>query len=328
MEGISIEIIEGLVIRAVRGNYIVDSHHQEWVCSVRGNLKKDLVFSESASRAAKVISAARRRVTNPVTVGDQVFFQELSEGVGVIEEVLPRRSAVVRYVPRERESQVIVANIDLFLVVFSAIEPRLDPWKLDRFLVASISAGLDPVIAINKMDLEVEPELQPLIDAYRKAGYHVITLSAKEGDGVQAVMDLIHSKIAAFSGPSGVGKSSLLNAICPEIAASTGEVGKNSKMGRHTTTRAQLYRIDKEDTWVADTPGLRNLEFWQVEPEAIDAAFPEIEPHLGGCRFNNCKHDSEPGCPLREAVEQGLVDLRRYKSYLQLSQEVVKKPQY
>lgn len=315
-------------MRAVRGNYIVDSHQQEWVCSVRGNLKKDLVFSESASRASKVISAARRRVTNPVAVGDEVSFQELSDGVGVIEQVKPRRSAVVRYVPRERESQVIIANIDLFLVVFSAIEPRLDPWKLDRFLVASLSAGLDPVIAINKMDLDTEPELQPLIAAYRTAGYEVITLSAKEGNGVHQVMELIHGKVAAFSGPSGVGKSSLLNAICPQIDASTGEVGKNSKLGRHTTTRAQLYRIDNEGTWIADTPGLRNLEFWQVEPEAIDAAFPEIIPHLGGCRFNDCRHDTEPGCPLREAVEQGLVDIRRYQSYLQLSQEVVKKPQY
>ena len=315
-------------MRAVRGNYIVDSHQQEWVCSVRGNLKKDLVFSESASRASKVISAARRRVTNPVAVGDEVSFQELSDGVGVIEQVKPRRSAVVRYVPRERESQVIIANIDLFLVVFSAIEPRLDPWKLDRFLVASLSAGLDPVIAINKMDLDAEPELQPIIAAYRTAGYEVITLSAKEGSGVQQVMELIHGKVAAFSGPSGVGKSSLLNAICPQIEASTGEVGKNSKLGRHTTTRAQLYRIDNEGTWIADTPGLRNLEFWQVEPQAIDAAFPEIVPHLGGCRFNDCRHDTEPGCPLREAVEQGLVDIRRYQSYLQLSQEVVKKPQY
>ncbi len=315
-------------MRAVRGNYIVDSHQQEWVCSVRGNLKKDLVFSESASRASKVISAARRRVTNPVAVGDEVSFQELSDGVGVIEQVKPRRSAVVRYVPRERESQVIIANIDLFLVVFSAIEPRLDPWKLDRFLVASLSAGLDPVIAINKMDLDAEPELQPIIAAYRTAGYEVITLSAKEGSGVQQVMELIHGKVAAFSGPSGVGKSSLLNAICPQIEASTGEVGKNSKLGRHTTTRAQLYRIDNEGTWIADTPGLRNLEFWQVEPQAIDAAFPEIVTHLGGCRFNDCRHDTEPGCPLREAVEQGLVDIRRYQSYLQLSQEVVKKPQY
>ncbi len=314
------ERLQGIVIRASAGNYTVFHEGREVLCTLRGNLKKELVMTESASRAPRVVQAKRKRLTNPVAVGDTVWFHFTTGHQGVITEVEPRRSAVVRFIPRTKEVQVIVANIDLLLVVFAVLEPRLDPWQLDRFLVAAYANGLTPVIVANKCDLPIEPQTEHHLQVYARCGYEVIRVSAERGDNIDRLRDRLRGLIAAVCGPSGVGKSSILNALQPGLGLKVGQVGEVTHKGRHTTTLAQLFRLG-EDSWIADTPGMRNFELWAVDAETIWQAFPEIRPYLGECRFPDCQHDTEPDCAVKEAVEAGEIDRRRYESALALAKE-------
>ncbi len=318
--------LTGVVIRASTGNYTVYHEGHEVLCTLRGNLKKELVMTESASRAPRVIQAKRKRLTNPVAVGDTVWFHYTTSHQGVITEVEPRRSAVVRFIPRTKEVQVIVANIDLLLVVFSVLEPRLDPWQLDRFLVAAYANGLKPLIVANKCDLPIEPQTEHHLQVYARSGYEVWRVSATRGDGIANLRERLRGQIAAVCGPSGVGKSSLLNALHPGLGLKVGQVGETTHKGRHTTTLAQLIRLG-EDSWIADTPGMRNFELWAVDAETIWQAFPEINPYLGECYFPDCQHDTEPDCAVKEAVEQGKVDRRRYESALLLAKEAQERQQ-
>jgi ribosome biogenesis GTPase len=318
--------LKGIVIRASAGNYTVFHEGHEVLCSLRGNLKKELVMTESASRAPRVILAKRKRLTNPVAVGDTVRFHYTTSHQGVITEVEPRRSAVVRFIPRTKEVQVIVANIDLLLVVFSVLEPRLDPWQLDRFLVAAYANGLKPLIVANKCDLPIEPQTEYHLQVYARSGYEVWRVSATRGDGIANLRERLRGQIAAVCGPSGVGKSSLLNALHPGLGLKVGQVGETTHKGRHTTTLAQLIRLG-EDSWIADTPGMRNFELWAVDAETIWQAFPELRPYLSECYFPDCQHDTEPDCAVKEAVEQGKIDQRRYESALLLAKEAQERQQ-
>jgi ribosome biogenesis GTPase / thiamine phosphate phosphatase len=322
----SAEHLQGIVIRASAGNYTVFHDGHEVLCTLRGNLKKELVMTESASRAPRVIQAKRKRLTNPVAVGDTVRFHYTTARQGVITEVEPRRSAVVRFIPRTKEVQVIVANIDLLLVVFSILEPRLDPWQLDRFLVAAYANGLVPLIIANKYDLSIEPQTEYHLQVYDRCGYEVWRVSAVRGDGIDCLRERLRGQIAAVCGPSGVGKSSILNALQPGLGLKVGQVGETTHKGRHTTTLAQLIRLG-EDSWIADTPGMRNFELWSVDAETVWQAFPEIRPYLGECYFPDCQHDTEPDCAVKKAVEQGQVDRRRYESALLLAKEAQERQQ-
>lgn len=312
--------LQGIVIRASAGNYTVFHKGREVLCTLRGNLKKELVVTESASRAPRVIQAKRKRLTNPVAVGDTAWFHYTTPHQGVITEVEPRRSAVVRFIPRTKEVQVIVANIGLLLIVFSVLEPRLDPWQLDRFLVAAYANGLHPIIVVNKCDLPIEPQTENHLQVYNRCGYEVIRVSATRGDNIECLRERLRGQIAAVCGPSGVGKSSILNALQPGLGLKVGQVSETTHKGRHTTTLAQLIRMG-EESWIADTPGMRNLELWAVDAQTVWEAFPEIRLYLGKCYFPDCQHDTEPDCAVKEAVEEGKIDRRRYESALSLAKE-------
>ena len=310
---------QGVVIRAVSGVYTVQSDSQIVHCSLRGNLKKDLQFSTSGSLPKRVTRARKQQVNDPLAVGDRVRYVDTVRGAGIIEEILPRQSRFSRAGFRGRE-QTLVSNLDQVFVVFACAEPRLDPWKLDRFLVAAEAAEIPPVIVANKDDLATEEEIGEAFGPFESIGYEIVRTSARTADGVDRLCDLLKDRISAFVGPSGVGKSSLINLIQPGSNLQIGEIGYVTYKGRHTTTGAQLIPL-RIGGWVADTPGLRQFDLIEGDREEIANWFPEFRPHLDGCRFDDCRHESEPGCRLKQAVESGKVQQRRYESFQALARE-------
>lgn len=337
---------EGIVLRAVSGVYTVqradtpesdnrrpaarresresgDScEHEPPVihCTLRGNLKKDFQYTTSESFAKRVTRAKRSFVTDTVSVGDRVKYVEAKQGAGVIEEVLPRRSRFSRAGFRGKE-QTMVCNLDQIVIVFACAEPNLDPWKLDRFLVATESEGLEPLIVANKCDLVPDGEAGRMFAEWASLGYRVIQTSARRGFGLEELRLALDGKVSAFVGPSGVGKSSLLNAIQPGLNLKTGDIGYVTYKGRHTTTAVQLIPL-RSGGWVADTPGLRNMDLFETDRDDLALFFPEFQPLLGRCRFDNCRHAAEPGCAIREAAEQGGISPRRYESFRILAGEL------
>ncbi len=279
---------------------VVDGHIVR--CLLRGKLKKD-----------------RRRTVAPVAAGDRVRIAMLEPGRGVIEEVLPRESRLSRTAAGSRPlQQTLAANVDQAVIVFAAAEPRPDLFLLDRFLVAAIASDLEPLVCVNKTDLVDGEPLHARFAVYRQCGFRVLFTSAASGGGVADLKQALRDRRSVLSGPSGVGKSSLLNAIAPGLRLRTGEVGDVTHKGRHTTSSVTLLELPFGG-WVADTPGLRQLGFWEVSGEQVATAFPDIAPYIGKCRFSNCAHGGEEGCAIREAVQAGAVEGRRARSYLQIT---------
>ena len=312
--------LEGIVLEAGRGVYTVQVQGGATVaCKLRGNLKKTLTYADSLHRSRKVERVRKLRETDPVAVGDRVDFA-LGEtiGEGVIERVHPRRATLARQSGNERERQTLVANLELAVIVFAAAEPRLDPYKLDRFLVLAEDADLDILVVVNKADLESPEAVLEMAAEHRGIGYDVIAASARTGEGIAVLRERLRGRVSALCGPSGVGKSSLLNAIEPGLSLRTGATGDTTHAGRHTTVRARLLPLS-EGGWVADTPGLRQVTFWDIPAEDVAFSFPEMAGMVGSCRFPDCRHRSEPGCAIRAALAAGTLSARRYESYLQMT---------
>ena len=270
-------------------------------CHLRGKLKKD-----------------RLRQVAPIAAGDRVEVVLLAPDRGIVERVLPRESDLSRRaagsVPLE---QTLVANVDQAVVVFAAAEPRANLFFLDQFLAMASAGGLEQVICINKCDLVAREALGPEYATYLRIGYPVIFASAYRGDGVGELREALRERRSVLCGPSGVGKSSLLNAVSPGFSLRTTEIGTVTHKGRHTTAAISFLELPFGG-WVADTPGLRQLGLWEPSPDALRAAFRDLESHFGQCRFSNCSHRHEEGCALRSAVQRGAVDARRLKSFLQM----------
>ena len=232
----------------------------------------------------------------------------VEKGKGMVDRILPRKNAFVR---------PAVANVDGLVVFAANVNPVTEPFLIDR--VAAIAGDQDvPVyIIVNKCDLDPGEDL---LRIYRNAGFHVIQSSAETGEGVEELRQVLKGKLTAFTGNSGVGKSSILNALCPELGLSTGEVSEKLGRGRHTTRHVELYRLD-EDTYVADTPGFSSFDTDQMDvilKENLQYAFPDFEPYLGKCQFHDCSHRKEPGCAVTAALAVGEIEETRYDSYLRL----------
>jgi ribosome biogenesis GTPase len=302
---------EGIVLRASCGVYTVHADGRIVHCVLRGNLKKEFEYSGSAR--PRVARVKRHPGRDALAVGDRVRFSLPTHGSAVIEEVLPRHSRFSRSGFRGRE-HTVVCNLDLVVLVAACAEPNPDLWKLDRFLVAAEAENLAAVIIANKADLAPGTALDVFAE-YVNVGYTVLATSARRThSGLADLQRVLVGKVAAFVGPSGVGKSSLLNALQPGLNLRTAEIGRVTWKGRHTTTAAQLFPL-RSGGWVADTPGLRQFELSDLVREEIADCFPEFRPHLGGCRFDDCRHETEPGCAIRAAVEAGLIAQRRYASF-------------
>lgn len=269
-----------------------------------------------------------RRGTDIVTVGDWVTISLTEDGMGIIEDVDERHSALSRTRTSARDrrrlaedrEQVLVANPDQVIFVFSIRKPRPSLRKLDRFLVVAEMNQLPAIICVNKVDLVKPDEAEAMFDLYVRIGYRVIYTSAKTGQGIDELRECLHDKISVLAGSSGVGKSSLLNAVEPGLGLKVREVSEATEKGMHTTRHAELFRLEMGG-YVADTPGIRGLALFDVEPSELDAYFREIMPLVARCKFSDCTHRHEPGCAVRAAVEDGRIDPARYDSYLRLRDE-------
>jgi ribosome biogenesis GTPase / thiamine phosphate phosphatase len=293
--------LPGLVLRLLSGFYYVQTEQGLITCSLRGKLKQD------------------RHDKDLVAVGDHVQVMLSSSGGGVIEKVEPRKNSLVRLAPSARGEykQIILANLDLVIFVFACAQPEPHLRMLDRFLIIAERQSIPSLIIANKVDLVGEQKANQLFKMYPPLGYQVLLTSVKTGLGVMELKKLLQNKITAFSGPSGVGKTSLLNAIQPELGIKVREVSELTTKGRHSTVARELFALDGHG-FLADLPGLRSLALWDIRPEELDAYFPEMKGLVAQCQFNNCSHRDEPGCAVKEGVSKGKVHPERYQSYLNM----------
>jgi ribosome biogenesis GTPase len=294
-------VLSGTVLRALGGVYEVETEEGVMEASLRGRLKRE------------------SRLGDKVVVGDRVEVARDDAGpetAWTIESVAERRTVLARKAPgKAPRAKVIVANVDQVLIVFSAAKPAPHLRMLDRFLVICEASDLEAVIVVNKLDVSGEAEARALFRPYEVAGYPVLYTAAKQGLGVDSVRDAICGRLSALAGPSGVGKSSLLNAVQPGLGLRVAAVSEAVNKGRHTTVTAQLIPLECGG-YVADTPGLREVGLWDVDLDDLDFRFPEFAALMGTCRYTtSCTHIHEPGCAIRQAVDAGTIDAGRYESY-------------
>lgn len=266
-------------------------------------------------RLLKTLSTDQRHV---VAAGDRVWVRPEGADEGIIERIEPRRGVFSR-TSRARQ-HVLVANLDQVIIIVSAAEPRLKPHLVDRYLVTAEKNGVRPVICINKVDLLDPAELQPLVGVYGQMGYRVLLTSAARGWNIDALRQLVRGRQSAVAGQSGVGKSSLLNALEPGLELRVQSVSAENEKGRHTTTTAELIPL-ADGGYVVDTPGIRQFQLWDVIPAEVAGYFRDLRPYVSQCRYPDCTHVHEEPCAVKDAVADGYIDVRRYESYLQMLDE-------
>ena len=276
----------GRILRSISGFYDVQTAAGIVTCKARGILRKEGI--------------------SPLT-GDMAEVS-VEHGKGMIERILPRKNSFVR---------PAVANIDALIIFAANVNPVTEPFLIDRVAAIAGDQEVPVVLCINKCDLD--PALD-LFRIYTNADFPVIRASAENGEGVDELRKLIQGKLTAFTGNSGVGKSSILNRLCPQLALPTGEVSEKLGRGRHTTRHVELYQLD-DDTYVADTPGFSSFDTDQMDvilKENLQYAFPDFGEYIGKCQFHDCSHRAEPGCAVTEALAAGKLEKTRYESYLRL----------
>lgn len=278
---------EGVIIKSLSGFYTVASGSEIITCKARGRFRHD--------------------GTSPL-VGDRVEVSTDAQGRGRVDRILPRRNRFIR---------PAVANVDQIVMFAASVNPVTDPFLVDRVSAIAEMNDCDTVICVNKTDLDPADRL---FEIYRNAGFTVVRCSAETGEGIKALREVIRGKTSAFTGNSGVGKSSILNRLVPDLALPTGEVSEKLGRGRHTTRHVELFALGDE-TYVADTPGFASFEVDLLEPircEELQNAFREFRPYLGACRFQDCRHLKEPDCAVRAALSDGKIAPERYESYTRL----------
>jgi len=296
------KIVQGLVIKSQSGFFDVQTAEAKpIVCQLRGRLKQG------------------GRKGDLLAVGDHVQISILPEGTGMIEEILPRDRAIVRMDPRPRGvyRQVLLANPDQALFVFACASPDPRMRMLDRFLVIAEQQEIPAIIVANKVDLVGQEKAEKIFGHYQKIGYPVLYTSAQKNIGVEDLRQILQGKLSALAGPSGVGKSSLMNTMQPGLGLAVNEISAALNRGKHTTNFRQLLPLENGG-YVADTPGWKSLALWDTEPEELDGYFPDISPLVAQCRFSDCTHVHEPGCGVLAALKSGELHSERFNSFLRM----------
>lgn len=315
---------QGIVSSGTGGVWrVLADDGEEVEAALRGRLKKSDGGrrADGSIRRDTVASAAGRL---KLAVGDRVTLErDTREQAWAIGSILPRKSRLARRAPGGGKGErVIAANIDQVIVMFSAAKPEPHPRMIDRFLVIAEANDLHARIIINKVELVDADGIRERFADYEKAGYPLHFISVKQRLGLETVASELAGRISVVSGPSGVGKSSLLNALFPGLGLRVSEISESVNKGRHTTVGAFLHPLPDTEGAVVDTPGLREIGLWELPINALDDCFPELREVRPGCRFADCAHVREPGCAVRQAVEAGAVSRLRYESYLKLREEL------
>ncbi len=273
------------------------------------------IYDCAVRQVLKSLSIEQRSI---VVAGDDVLIRADSPLDGVIEEVKPRRGVISR--TSRGQQHVLVANVDYLLIITSAAEPGLKPALIDRFLLTAQQCDLEPVVVVNKVDLVDSVELQPMLGVYAAMGFRVLMTSAETGINISYLRCLLQGKQTAVTGQSGVGKSSLLNAIQPGLGLAVATVSQDNDKGRHTTTAARLIPLEGGGA-VFDTPGIRQFQLWDISASEVAGLMPDLRPYVSACRYPDCLHLSEDECAVKDAVADGRIDARRYDAYCHLLED-------
>ncbi len=271
------------------------------------------IFNCATRRILKTLSTMQRQI---VVTGDRVLFRDVkvpNRNEGIIERVEPRHGSLSR--TSKQKKHIIVTNVDQAVIVSSAAEPDLKPNLIDRFLLTCERSGIDPIICINKVDLVSTSELLPIFGVYSQMGYRIFAVSAVTGMGIERLKCLLKDRENVMVGQSGVGKSSLLNAIDPDLNLRVREISSENEKGKHTTTTAELFPLPFGG-FVVDTPGIRQFMLWDIIPEEVLGFFRDLRPYENLCKYPDCRHLGEEGCAVLQAVDDGRLDRRRYLSYI------------
>jgi ribosome biogenesis GTPase len=297
--------MQGLVTKSTGSWYQVKSGDQTIDCRIKGKFRTKGITT-----------------TNPLAVGDIVDFDmEPEQGTGVVTNLVQRKNYIIRKsINLSKQAQIIAANLDLALLVVTLASPRTSLGFIDRFLVTAEAYGIPACLIFNKLDLFSDEGLEILADyqsIYENIGYPCYSVSALAGTNIDHVQDLLKDKVTLFSGHSGVGKSSLINRLLPDLDLRTHMISDWSDKGMHTTTFAEMFELP-QGGYIIDTPGIRELGVIDIEKPELGHFFPEMRDLMNQCRFNNCRHINEPGCKVLEAIDEGTIALSRYDSYLSI----------
>lgn len=291
-------MVEGVVLWGMNNIFTVLVNGKNIECRIKGKVLKDKV-----------------KAYNPLTSGDRVEIEldPISDRHGMILSRMDRENHFSRWNNKRKAPQIIAANCDQIICVCSPESPPFRPRFIDRALICAENGGVKPIVVLNKVDQEVSKEVLNRLKGYEDLGYMVLKVSAKEGKNIEELRELLKDKTTAFVGQSGVGKSTLLNSLNPELMLRVGEVSQKFNRGKHTTCFAVM--VPLKDYTIIDTPGIRELNLFGVDPRVLSHFFPEFDKYWGECKFKGCTHTHEPGCAIKKAIEDGKIDEDRFKGY-------------